>query len=184
MQFLIDIGLALVYFCIFLLLCAWSWRFWMMYVNQKFLNNLKWVLLEIKLPREILKSPLATETALAVLLQNGGISSKYHMWYLGALPTYSSLEIASIEGVVHFYIRVQTKFRVLVESNFYAQYPGIELVEADDYTKKIRYHHLTKEVMMVGATFHPAKKWEPTDTGTGKPYSKSGEKEQKDDDDK
>lgn len=127
-------------------------------------------MLEIKLPREIFKSPFATETALASLLQSGGIGNKYAKYFRGALPAYSSLEIASLEGVIHFYIRIQKKFRPLVEANFYAQYPGIEIVEADDYTKLIRYHHLAKDVSVWGANYKTKESWKPTDPSTGKPY--------------
>ncbi len=127
-------------------------------------------MLEIKLPREIFKSPLATETALATLLQSGGISNKYAKYFKGALPAYSSLEIASLEGVIHFYIRIQRKFRPLVEANFYAQYPGIEIVEADDYTKAIRYHHLSNDVSVWGANYKTKESWKPTDLSTGKLY--------------
>lgn len=170
MQFLIDLALTLVYFSIFLLLCAWSWRFWVMYIQQKGLNNIDWVLLEIKLPREINKSPLATEMALGVFLQGGGIGVWYKRFFLGNLPSYASLEIASLEGVVHFYIRAQRRFRPLIESNFYAQYPGVEIVEADDYTKKIRYHHLTDETSVWGGSFKPTKSWAPTDETSGKKF--------------
>ena len=141
-----------------------------MYINQKHLASLEWVMLEIKLPREIFKSPLATEVALASLLQGGGIGHKYALYFNGALPAFSSLEIASIEGVIHFYIRIQKKFRPLVEANFYAQYPTIEIVEADDYTNQIRYHHLTKTVKMWGANYRTSKSWTPTNPGTGTPY--------------
>ncbi len=175
MQFLIDIGLTFLYVCIFLLLCAWAWRFWMMYINQKHLSSIKWTILEIKLPREINKSPLATEIALASLLQGGGVSNTYFKNYLGSLPIYSSLEIASLEGVIHFYIRIQSRFRSLVEANFYAQYPGIEIVEADDYTQMIRYHHLSKEVSMWGSSFKTSESWKPINSETGKEYQK-GEK--------
>lgn len=134
-------------------------------------------MLEIKLPREIMKSPLAMETALGALLQSGGVSSKYDRLFKGQLPAYSSLEIASLEGVIHFYVRIQQKFQSLVESNFYAQYPGIEIMEADDYTKKIHYHHLTKEVSAWGADFTPlGKSWSPTNPETGKEYEVKDEK--------
>lgn len=151
-------------------MCAWTWRFWMMYINQKHLASLEWVMLEIKLPREITKSPLATEVALASLLQGGGISHKYARFFKGGLPAYSSLEIASTEGVIHFYIRIQKKFRPLVEANFYAQYPTIEIVEADDYTKEIKYHHHTKDVSMWGANYRTSKTWIPTNKDIGQPY--------------
>lgn len=172
MQFLIDVGLTFLYLCSFLLLTVWSWRFWKMYVNQKFLvkfNN-DCILLEIKLPREITKSPLATEIALASLLQSGGVSNWYGKLFDGNLPAYSSLEIASLEGVIHFYIRIHKKFRPLVEANFYAQYPGIEIVEVEDYTKKIRYHHLSNDVSTWSASYKLGAKWTPTDPKTGEPY--------------
>jgi hypothetical protein len=183
MQFLIDVGLSVLYFCIFLLLCAWSWRFWMMYIQQKAMSKINWVMLEIKLPREINKSPLATELAVAALLLNSGVSTKLDRLFKGNLPIYSSLEIASTEGIIHFYIRVQRRFRPLIESNFYSQYPGIEIIEADDYTKAIRFHHLSKDVSTWGITFKTAKTWKPVNPVTGKPYSKSGKSEPENDQD-
>lgn len=176
MQFLIDIALTIIYICIFLLLWAWAWNFWILYIRQKYVNGISWNLLEIKLPREIMKSPLAMEIALASLLQGGGIGPRwYKQFVLGNLPAWSSLEIASLEGIIHFYIRVQKKFRPLVEANLYAQYPGIEIVEADDYTKLIRYYHLSKDVKLWGTNFSISKKWKPTNPETGKPYMKNGE---------
>jgi hypothetical protein len=108
-------------------------------------------------------------------MQGGGIADKYARNFRGNLPIYSSLEIASIEGVIHFYVRVQRKLRALIEANFYAQYPGIEIVEADDYTSKIRYHHLSKDVSMWGAGFPLSKTWNPINEETGKPYEIKGE---------
>lgn len=181
MQFIIDLVLILVYVLGFFLVCAWSYRFWMMYVNQKFID--KWnndsIMLEIKLPREITKSPLATEIALGSLLQSGGIGRWYHRKWLGNLPAYSSLEIASIEGTIHFYIRIHKKFKSIVEANFYAQYPGIEIVEADDYTKLIRYEHLSKNVSVWGATYSLSESWKPTNPDTGEEYLKPGSSKDK-----
>jgi hypothetical protein len=143
-------------------------------------------MLEIKLPREIAKSPLATEMALGVFLQTGGIGTTFHRNFKGNLPIYSSLEIASLEGVIHFYIRTQRKFKNLVESTFYAQYPEIEIVEADDYTNAIRYHHLSKDVSFWGASYSTSKKWKPTNEKTGKKFSikEKDSEPPKDDDEK
>ncbi len=176
MQFLIDIALSLVYFFAFLLLCAWAWRFWMMYINQRYLNktNDEYIMLEIKLPREIFKSPYATEVAISSLLQSGGYGSWHQKYFQGNLPLYSSLEIASLEGVIHFYVRTQDKFRSLVESNFYAQYPGIEIVEAEDYTKLVRYTHLSKDVGCWGEVYGLDAKWTPKDEETGEELKVKG----------
>ncbi len=172
MQFAIDIALSLVYFAAFLLMCAWTWRFWVMYKQQQHLAGIGWILLEIKLPREIEKSPYAAEIAISSLLQTGGIGTKYAKLFQGNLPQYASLEIASIEGVIHFYVRVQKKYRPLVEANFYAQYPGIEITETDDYTKRIRYHHLSKDSKLYGARYKLGKKWTPYNVEEGKDYDK------------
>ena len=175
MQFLIDIALSLLYICAFLLLCAWAWRFWRLYVQQKELNQLgqNVMMLEIKLPREIMKSPLAMETALTFLLQGGGVNTWYKRLFLGKMAVQFSLEIASLEGVIHFYIRMERRMIHLVRAELYAQYPGIELVEADDYTSLIRYTHLSKDVDLWGATYKLDKKWTPTNE-KGEPYKVKG----------
>lgn len=177
MQFLIDIALSLIYFSLFLLICAWAWRFWMLYINQRYLNktNGEYIMLEIKLPREIFKSPYATEVAISSLLQTGGFGNWYQKYFLGNLPMYSSLEIASLEGVIHFYVRTQGKFRALVESNFYAQYPGIEIVEAPDYTQLVRYEHRSKDVSAWGEVYGLDEKWTPKNEKTGEEYKVKGE---------
>ena len=173
MQFVVDIALILIYLCGFFLLCAWAWNFWLLYVGYK--SSVDWSMFEIKLPSEIMKSPLAMEMALASLLQGGGLSPAwYKQLFKGASPIYSSLEIASLEGVIHFYVRVQKRFRPLVESNLYAQYPGIEIVEADDYTKRIRYHHLSEDTKIWGVSFFLGKTWKPTNADTGEVYKKDG----------
>ncbi len=176
MQFLIDIALSLIYFCGFLLLCAWAWRFWMMYIQQRYLNktNTEYIMLEIKLPREIFKSPYGTEVAIGSLLQTGGYGNWYQKYFLGNLPMYSSLEIASIEGVIHFYVRTQGKFRTLVESNFYAQYPGIEIVEAADYTQLVRFEHRSKDVSCWGEVYGLDEKWTPKNEKTGDEFKVKG----------
>src|SRR4051812_48203096 len=115
MQFLIDIVLTLIYIFAFLLLCTWAWKFWLLYIRQRHANNIKWLMLEIKLPREIDKSPFAMETALYAFLQSGGLGNWHAKYFQGNLPIHSSLEIASIEGIIHFYVRIQSKFREIVE---------------------------------------------------------------------
>lgn len=144
----------------------------MMYVNEKHLHSLEYVMLEVRLPREINKSPQAFEYIANALIQGGGVAKPYNIKWLGALPAMSSLEIASLEGTIHFYIRTQKKFRSIVESNLYAQYPNIEVIEADDYTKKLRYEHNKQDVSLFGTGFTLAKTFAPTNEETGKEWKK------------
>ncbi len=112
------------------------------------------VMLEILLPREIDKSPLAMEMILSNMTQSGGLGSWYARGIAGAMPTTFSLEIASLEGVVHFYIRTHKKFKELLSSNLYAHYPGVEVVEVDDYTTSFpRYEHNKNNASVWGQGF-------------------------------
>lgn len=172
MQFLIDIALILIYFLGVVLLLAWTWNFWVLFVRQRWTNkyNEDSIVLELRLPRDIFKSPLASETALAVFLQGGSVGTWRDKYWSGNLPQWSSVEIASLEGIIHFYIRINAKFRELVEANFYAQYPGLEIVEVEDYTKLFKYDRhkgAKKEAETWGATYMLKETWSPKDLKTG-----------------
>jgi hypothetical protein len=137
MQLLIDIGLFLIYCGMTTLLIAWAWKFWMLNANQTWEKGLKWVLLEIKLPREINKSPEAAELFLRSMIEGGGLGTWFKEKWEGRIPNTAALEIASIEGVVHFYIRIEQKLRPRIEAAIYSQYPTVEIVEVSDYMDKI-----------------------------------------------
>ncbi len=95
-------------------------------------------LVEIKIPRESKKSPKAMEHILTVLttLRNmqGNLREK---WWDGEVTEWFSLEMASFGGDIHFYIRTPARHLKVVRSNFYAQYPDVELEEADDYMNRL-----------------------------------------------
>jgi hypothetical protein len=52
-------------------------------------------------------------------------------------PYWCSFEIASIEGKIHFYIRILNQHKIMFESVLYAHYPDIEIQEVPDYTKLV-----------------------------------------------
>jgi hypothetical protein len=101
-------------------------KLWVSYKRELFWRGLGQVVLEIKLPREILKSPVAMELILA----------KY---WKGQTRSWFSLELVSTDGEIHFYIWTRKKFKDTVSNHLYSQYPGIEVHEVEDYTKGIIY---------------------------------------------
>lgn len=110
----------------------------MLYVNTTWTKSLDWRVIEIKLPREINKSPEAAELFLRSLIEGGGLGGWLKEKWEGRVPNYASLEIASLEGVIHFYIRLESKFKPRVEAAIYSQYPNVEIVElAEDYMDQI-----------------------------------------------
>ncbi|MEK7069490.1 MAG: hypothetical protein AAB962_00315 [Patescibacteria group bacterium] len=117
-----------------------AWKFWLYYIRLRNIENINWVLLEIKLPREITKSPGAMEMILNTIHQTRDGSAVLKLWE-GFQRVWFSLEIASFGGMIHFYIYTQKGFKSLVEHQIYAQYPGIEIEEVEDYTKNIFTHN-------------------------------------------
>jgi hypothetical protein len=55
-------------------------------------------------------------------------------WIEGQFQLRFALEIVSTGGEIHFYIRVPARFRDIIESNIYSQYPEAEISEVQDYT--------------------------------------------------
>lgn len=138
-----PIVLAFIFFIIF-------WHLWVDYVQSDFISTMKYTLFEIKLPKEMMKSPLAMEVFLAAIhnTSDGGNYARY--WKGEKRPTYS-LEIISVEGVVKFLIRTEDRRKAGVLSALYSQFPGIEVNEVEDYTKGIHYD--PKESKLWGTEF-------------------------------
>ncbi|MBU1178727.1 hypothetical protein KKB69_00045 [Patescibacteria group bacterium] len=117
-----------------LFLNAWSCQ-----ARLNFLRNMQWVLLEIRIPRGVLKGPHAVEIILNSLYLKPS-SDPWWKWkrlknfFKGTIVDWYSLEIASINGAVRFFVRAPKPARNFVQSQIYAQFPGAEILEAEDYT--------------------------------------------------
>lgn len=112
---------------------------WMYYVRKQFELDYGRTTLEIRLPQEILKSPEAMELVLTQLYQTASPDNLFETYLDGKKPPVFSLEIASRGGEVTFYINIPKKrWKDLIEAQFYAHYPGVEIQELDvDYTAEI-----------------------------------------------
>lgn len=93
------------------------------------------VLLEMRIPREMTKSPKAMETVFASLNIGPGTGTWFKLYWWGRTRPWWSFELASIGGKVHFFIYVRENMRRVTESYMYAQFPEIELIEATDYSR-------------------------------------------------
>ena len=51
----------------------------------------------------------------------------------GKVEPWFSFELVGSNGGVYFYIRISPKYRNLIESSIYAQYPEVEISQVDDY---------------------------------------------------
>ena len=136
------------------ILLVWlAQKLWLEYVRADFIRkNFEFVMLEIKMPRTIEKTPIAMELVLQALHQ-GGTGNWFERWWEGKVKPWFSLEVVSIEGSVRFLIRTPSKFKKLIESHIYAQYPDIEVVEVQDYVSLAPYIHEKNEWSLWGCEF-------------------------------
>jgi hypothetical protein len=126
------------------LLAYLFWTTWLNYIRIAFISRLSWTLLEIKIPREIVKSPKAMELILNAIhnTRSGNLLERY---WQGFLKAWYSLEIISVGGQIHFFVYTQSVFRNFVEAQIYAQYPGAEIIAVEDYSQAVSPRDIKEE---------------------------------------
>lgn len=115
------------------------WHMWLRYVRGNFIANQAYVLLEIRLPQEVMKSPAAMQAVFDGLHTKSGESTFIDRLWFGKVRMWYSFELVSTEGQVHMYMWLRSAFRRTVERVFYAHYPDAELVESTDYSTALPY---------------------------------------------
>lgn len=112
---------------------------WLHYVQHRYISRINWILLEIKLPKEIHKTPLAMEIVLNALYQSTAKIVWWDKYWKGKVKDWFSLEMVSIDGHVKFFIRTGAFYKNVIEAQLYAQYPDVEIHEVPDYTRYVDY---------------------------------------------
>ncbi len=110
---------------------------WLKYKRNQSIQGLEWVLLEIKPPQNIKKTPYSMEQFFASLHGTQSTPNWKEQNISGDLQKWFSVELASLGGEIRFFIRTVKIFRDIVEANIYAQYPEAEIEQVNDYTKAI-----------------------------------------------
>src|SRR3989344_4459607 len=120
-------------------------------------SKTKWVMLEIIPPKEVLVPLKAMEDVFATMW---GPLIDHPSWReifcTGSLDYYTdwmSWEIVSIEGQLHFYVRVTAGHRPSLETTLYGHYPELEIHEVDDYTKNVPHNMPNEEWDVYGEDF-------------------------------
>lgn len=137
------------------ILAMFLWPLWLRYIRAKFFLSLKYTVLEIKLPKDTFKSPLAMEVFLQSL-HNTADGSAFAQYWKGETRPWYALEIVSIEGKVKFFIWTEDRRKGGVISALYSQFPGVEVHENGDYAQSV--HFDPKTMKIVGVEFKFTKK--------------------------
>jgi len=130
---------------------------WMYYIRQKYIKNIKWTTLSLTIPREILKTPKAMEQLFAGLhgIKSAGNWQEQH--FQGKVQEWISFEISGINGSIYYFIRTPEKYKNLIQSLIYAQYPEIEITESEDYTRYFPPHLPNKDYDLWGTEYYLGK---------------------------
>lgn len=122
-------------------LAFWAWDVWIKYRRADFIASQDMVLLEIRIPRDIQKSPRAMELVFSGLHIGMGETTFINRWWEGKVRPWYSFEIASFGGEIRFYVWTRRFLKDIVEAQIYAQYPEVEIYEAEDYALAFHYDH-------------------------------------------
>jgi len=158
-------------FIIFQILKSWWWFFLpiILWFPAKFFYlwwirwevwypKFKWILLEIKPPKEVLKPFSAMENIFSILWGIINIPNWRERWCEGVLVLggglWFSFEIASFGGEIHFFMRIPDFFRNSAEAAIYSQYSEAEISLVEDYTKKVPKNVPNKNWDLYGEDFN------------------------------
>jgi hypothetical protein len=131
----------------------WSW--WR--TRSFFLPKRPNILLEIKMPRHIPKPLRAMETVVTGLWQMYSAPNWHEQWWDGQVLQQFSFEIAAIDGIPHFYVRLPNKLKKFFLTHIYSQYPGAEVEEVEDYTQKVPQNIPNKDWNLAGTSYRTIK---------------------------
>ncbi|HEV8677395.1 MAG TPA: hypothetical protein VN701_00980, partial [Candidatus Paceibacterota bacterium] len=132
-------------------LLKYFWVYWIHYIRYKFWFAQETVLLEVQLPGEVTKSPKAMELFITAMWNGGGENTFVKRIWDGSFRPQWSLEIASNEGQVNFYIHLRKSFRSVIEARLYGQFPEAQVREVEDYTRRVPFN--LKEYDLWGTEF-------------------------------
>jgi hypothetical protein len=108
---------------------------WLNYIQNKTGAKKEWILLRIIVPKASEQTCKAVENIFASFAGAHSPASWTEKWVQGVTQSPISIEIASIEGRVNYYVRSERRLRDLVEAAIYAQYPDAEIDEVEDYAR-------------------------------------------------
>lgn len=112
------------------------------YRKAEALEHTEHRLLVLEIPRTNDKKELAAEQMFASL--HGILRDRAELRMSGGMQEHISFEIAAVGKLIRFYVWVPKHLQNFVEGQIYAQYPTVQIHEAEeDYTKK----HITHDIV-------------------------------------
>jgi hypothetical protein len=116
------------------------WITWVHYAWYQNFFKKEFSVVEVQLPAEVLKSPAAMEVFFTSFWTTGGETTFIDRVWKGGFRSSWSLEIASNEGRIGFYIYGPTVWMPAIEARIYGQFPEAKVFAVDDYVPKVPFN--------------------------------------------
>lgn len=127
---------------------------WLWWRRDIWISKINFILLEVKIPKEVLKPIRAMETVIDNFWQVlYDPPDWWEKWGEGKILVSYSFEIVSINGEPHFFVRIPETIRNSTEAAIYSQYPEAEILIVDDYTKYVPQDIPNKDWDLWGADY-------------------------------
>jgi len=156
---IIGKALSLIWWLILAIILFYVLRdWWLIFVRKKYIKGIKWSIVEVKIPKEILKTPKAMEQVFSQLYSIYSYGMKFLTKYWdGEVEDWLSFEMVGRAGSIHFYIYFPSKYKNLIKSAIYSQYPDAEISEVEDYINNFPEILPNETYDLWGAEFNLAK---------------------------
>ena len=129
-----EVFLATWWFVLPVIFMGVFWELWLYYIESYAAAKIKWLLLRVRVPRELLRVPSAMEQVYAALYGTYSFGiTPWDKYWNGVVETVTTFEMVGDASGIYFYIRIKNDFRNLIESAIYAQYPQAEIEAVPDY---------------------------------------------------
>ncbi len=119
-------------------------------IREEYIKNQAWTFLSVRIPKINELSTLAVEQVFSqihAIIQNPTFAQNY---IEGFVQPWYSFEIISLGGKISFIVRAPEKYKQLVQSAIYSQYPEAEVTEVGDYLEKLEPEMTLEKLEMWG----------------------------------
>lgn len=133
---------------------------WLYHIVVAYLRSIKWVVLEIKIPANIEKTPKAMEQIFSAVYGIYSFGFRLFQMYLEGhlFEDWVSFELVGFAKGVHFYVRTPDSYKDIIESAVYAQYPDAEVLLVPDYLDLLPRTLPNKTYDIWGTDYHLIRK--------------------------
>ena len=129
------------------------WNCWLFYAQTRYYEKAKFMLIKVNIQTTNEQSPKAVENIFAQLSGAHTTNTLWETYGQGDYQLPFAFEIVSLGGYINFFIYTETRFKNLVETIIYAQYPDAEIFEVNDYVNNVPAKYPDPEYDLFGFEF-------------------------------